>query len=184
MMTRMTRSKRNAAMGGLIRAVAALLAAVAGGCHGATNVEGEAAEPEPIPILWETQGSISHIARPLRVVARDAATLAQVPVVEVPVDFETQMVLIAALGPSASDQVGVRIDRVYRLGRAIHVQVRMLHPGEAKHGGLRRTSPYHVVVIPRSDLNVVGFSPVVPPGAIDLPGVPGTPAGGRDLRGS
>ncbi len=134
-----------------------------------------AQEPDEFPIAWQQQGTYSNIARPLRVVARDAATLAQLPIAEVPVDFRNQMVLIAATGPASSDQLGIRITRVWKDNGRIRAQVQTLHPGEAKHGGVARTSPYHIVVVPRSDLNIVGFSATVPRGAIASPAVPGTP---------
>jgi len=138
--------------------------------------------PNEFPILWEQQGTYSNITQALRVVVRDRATLARLPITEVPVDFDRQMVLVAALGPAPTDQVGIRITRVWRDKNRIRVQVQTLHPGEAKHAGLKRTSPYHIVVVPRSDLNVVGFSSTVPPKAFEAPGVPGGPNQPRPLR--
>jgi len=148
------------------------------GCGGPTS-RPTPPSSEELPILWERHGTASHVARPLRVVVRDAATLARLPITDVPVDFETQMVLVAALGPVPSDRAGVRITRVWRQGDRIHVQVRTLHPAEGGPGAPVRTSPYHVVVVPRSDLNVVGFSATVPQGALAAPSIPGarTPSG-------
>ncbi len=138
--------------------------------------------PDEFPILWEQQGTYSNIAQAFRVVVRDRATLARLPITEVPVDFDRQMVLVAALGPAPTDQVGIRITRVWREKNHIRVQVQTLHPGEAKHAGLKRTSPYHIVVVPRSDLNVVGFGSTLPSKAFEAPGVPGEPNQPRSSR--
>lgn len=138
-------------------------------CHGGRERFPSAGSPDDFPIQWQTQGTYSNIARPIRVVARDAVTLAQLPIAEIPVDFQKQMVLVAALGPATSDQVGIRIGRVWKEGSRIRVQVNTLHPGDDKRGGLMRTSPYHIVVIPRSNLNVEGFSSRVPRGAFAAP---------------
>lgn len=164
-MDTVNRAWRLCAWGGLLVAAA--------GCQEPRSAPTTPAEREEIPILWEHAGSASFIARPLRVVARDEATLAQVPVADVPVDWRTQMVLIAANGPVASDQIGIRIDRVWREGNRIRVQVHVLHPGDEKHGTVVQTSPYHIVIVPRSDLNVDGFSADVPRGAVRMPAVPG-----------
>jgi len=163
----------------IVMAIPAILAA---GCHRA-NPRGMLEQgPDEFPILWEQQGTYSNITQAFRVVVRDRATLARLPIAEVPVDFDRQMVLVAALGPAPTDQVGIRITRVWREKNRIRVQVQTLHPGEAKHAGLKRTSPYHIVVVPRSDLNVVGFSSTVPSKAFEAPGVPGEPNQPRPSR--
>lgn len=135
---------------------------------------------EVLPILWDHADNYSQITKPLRVVARDASTLSQLPLVEVPVDFKKQMVLIAAMGPVNSDQLGIRITRVERIGTKIKAEVVPVHPGEQKHGGIVRTSPYHIVVVPKCDLNVEGFTATVPKNAMShtaqmTPGRPPSP---------
>ncbi len=155
----------------------------AAGCSQDRKQPPAPAVAEDIPILWQHHGTYSNIARPLRVVARDADTLAQLPITEVPVDFRRQMVLVAATGPTTSDQIGIRITRVWKAGNRIRVQLRTMHPGDDKRGGIRRTSPYHIVVVPRSELNVEGFSATVPRGAFAASAPPGTPSPPRLKRG-
>lgn len=119
---------------------------------------------EDQPILWQKSGTYSRIARPARVLIRDAATLAQVPVAEIPVDFQTQMVLLSALGPTPTNDFGILIARVWQQGSRIRVQERQIHPGLTEKRGLEPASPWTMVVIPRSDLNVEGYPAVVPKG--------------------
>jgi hypothetical protein len=127
--------------------------------------------PEEIPILWQESGTYSRLGRSVRILARDQATLAQVPLTEVPVDFDTQMVLIAGMGPTPHGGTGIRITRVWREGRRIRVQERHIHPGLGETGQVDPASPWTVVVIPRSELNVQGYTPDVP--ARLLQGPPG-----------
>lgn len=131
---------------------------------------GPAAE---MPILWEHRETFSNVARPFRVVARDAATLSQMPLTEVPVDFRTQMVLVAAMGPTTSEEYGIRITQMVRQGGQIKATVVPVHPGQNKRGGVVVASPYHIVVVPKSDLNVAGFSSAVPPNAFRMTTPPG-----------
>lgn len=126
----------------------------------------EAPTAEDIPILWKKSGAYSRIARRVRVVARDHATLAQLPLTEIPVDFTSQMVLIAGLGPTPSSDQGIRIVRVWKEGTRIRVQERPIHPGLDPTPGLTPASPWTVVVIPKSDLNVEGYAACVPKGAL------------------
>ncbi len=122
----------------------------------------DATAAEDIPILWQRSGTYSRISRPVRILARDPATLAQLPLTEVQVSFDTQMVLIAGLGPTPTSEQGIRIVRVWREGSKIRVQERPLDPGGARSPGLQPASPWTIVVIPRSDLNVEGYSTQVP----------------------
>jgi len=122
---------------------------------------------EDLPILWEASGTYSRLSRTVRIVARDRATLAQLPIAEVPVDFDSQMVLIAGLGPTPNDKLGIRIKRVWRDGSRIRVLERHIHPGFDQAPGLRPASPWTILVVPRSDLNVEGYSPRVPKGLLD-----------------
>jgi len=152
------------------------------GCETTPRQHATVHVPREFPVLWEQYETYSRIVRPLRVVVRDRQTLAQLPITEIPVDFENQMVLVAALGRTGSAQVGVRITKVWQDADLIRVQVNSLHPGNEKQGGLAPASPCHIVVVPRSDLNVAGFSPVVPSDAVDLPAAPGAPAVPRSRR--
>lgn len=144
----------------------------AGGCSMHRSPEmGGGSSPEDIPILSQSSGTFSPIGRKVRILARDAATLAQLPLAEIPVDFQTQMVLIAGLGPTPSSQQGIRIVRVWREGARIKVQERAIHPGAEQASGLEPASPWTAVVIPRSDLNVEGYVTRVPDGVLrDHPG--------------
>lgn len=173
-------------MGPAMRAIAlyrtgvlTLSALLVSGCHSVNPDNAIQKGPAEYPIQWQQEGTYSNINRAFRVVARDRATLAQLPIAEVPVDFDRQMVLVAALGPASTDQLAIRITRVWREKNRLHAQVQTLHPGEGKRGGLKRTSPYHIVVVPRSDLDVVGFSATVPRGAFAAPATPGEPAAPR-----
>ncbi len=127
--------------------------------------EAELQEQE-VPIVWQKSGTYSHLGRPVRILARDRATLAQVPVTEIPVDFENEMVLIAGVGPTPSSEVGIQIARVWEKGSRIRVQEIQTHPGPDQQRGLNPASPWAVAVIPRSDLNVEGYSVAVPRGLI------------------
>lgn len=120
-------------------------------------------EVEPLPILWEQAGLYCNVKVPVRLVARDRAGLAQLPIADVPVDFDKQMVLIAAMGLVPTDRYGIRISQVWRQGQRIYAQVRRVARAQGGQAGeLKLCSPYHIVVVPRSDLNVEGFSTRLP----------------------
>ena len=144
-----------------------LLCLVVPGClFSQTRPAGETSSGEDLPIIWEASGTYSRLSRSVRIIARDRATLAQVPLAEVPVDFKTQMVLIAGLGPTASDNLGIRVKRVWREGSQIRVLERHIHPGPDEGQGLRPASPWTIAVVPRSDLNIEGYSARVPKGLL------------------
>ena len=147
-------------------AASAAILIVLSGC---ATIKPNAGTPLPteelVPVL-EKSGTYSRIARAIRVVARDQMELARIPIAEVPVDFKTQMVLIVGLGPMPTNEVGVRIARVWREGTRIRVQERRIYPGGEHAPGLELASPWTVVVVPRSDLNVQGFATQVPKGAL------------------
>ncbi len=111
---------------------------------------------EEIPIIWQESGTYSRLTRPTRLLVRDRAALVRVPLTEVPVDFETQMVLVCGLGPTPDDRRGVRIARVWREGSVIRVQERTIL-SEREPRRLERASPWTVAIIPRSDANVEGY---------------------------
>jgi hypothetical protein len=142
------------------------------GCTQATR------SPEPpaieeLPIVWQKTGTYSRIIRGTHVVVRNELSLARLPITEVPVDFDTQMVLVVGMGPTPSNEWGVEISRVWREGSQIRVQERTIYPGTERPLGLEPASPWAVVVVPRSDLNVERFVTRVPKGTI------GEPAGAR-----
>ena len=118
-------------------------------------------EPPPeiqeLPILWQKSGIHSHLARPTRLLVRDRATLARVPLTEVPVDFETQIVLVRGLGPTPDDRRSVRIARVWRHGSVIRVQEQMVYAEGSASDTIKPASPWTVAVIPRSNDNVEGY---------------------------
>jgi hypothetical protein len=115
----------------------------------------------------------------VHIVARDEPTLAQIPLAEVPVDFNTQMVLVAGLGPTPSDDMGIRIARVWEDNGRIKVQERQIHPGPDQKSGLNPASPWTLVVVPRSDLNVEGYTNRVPADLLsERPGLGGAPRPG------
>mgnify|MGYP000156239434 CR=1 FL=1 len=96
----------------------------------------------------------------MRLVVRDAGMLAQVPLVDIPVDFREQMVLIITLGRRLSDQYAVRINRVYRDGPRLRVDYEVTAP--PPDAPLVVSSPFCMAVVPRCDLNVEDFSPALP----------------------
>jgi len=116
------------------------------------------ADGEDLPILWEKSGTYSRLTRPVQIVVRDRATLAQIPLAEVEVDFDTQMLLIAGLGPTMRSDLGIRIDRVWREGTRIRVRQIQVHPGlNGLTGKMRLVSPWTMVSIPKCDLEVEGY---------------------------
>ncbi len=126
----------------------------------------EAGTQEDLPILWQESGTYSRITRRTHLVARDPIELAKLPITEVPVDFKTQMVLVVGLGPSPTNELAVRIARVWREGSRIRVQERRIHPGTMRSQGVEPASPWTIAVVPRSDLNVEGYVTQVPRGTL------------------
>ena len=123
-------------------------------------------QPGEMPILWQRAGHDDRIRRPFQYIAHDARALARLPLDEVPVDFKSQMVLIAAAGTVRSKDIEIRIQRVCKQGSEIRPQVLILNPTtQSSSPPRRRYAPYHIVVVPRSDLNVEGFSSMLPKGA-------------------
>ncbi len=121
---------------------------------------------DELPIVWQKSGTYSQLARATHIVVRDRQTLARLPLTEVPVDFNTQMVLIVGLGPTPTAQAGVRISRIWRDASRIRVQEHRIHPGSDQPAGFEPASPWTIAVVPRSDLNVEGFMTRVPKGAL------------------
>lgn len=144
------------------------------GCHGSGVVSGLSNIPEDgadLPILWEASGSYSQLSRPIRLVVHDEATLAQVPITEVQVDFRTQMLLIVGMGPVMRDDVKIKITRVWREGNRIRVQEQQVYSETKVTDGVQPASPWTMVVVPKSRLNVEGYTARVPKGLLaDHPG--------------
>jgi hypothetical protein len=113
------------------------------------------AEGEELPILEQYQGTHSHETRAMQLVVRDPQTLAQVPLIDMPVNFNEEMLLIVTLGQVTSDQHAVRIDRVWREAGRLRVSVQMQTPSTPPT--VTMASPYCVAVVPRCDLNVADF---------------------------
>jgi len=117
-------------------------------------------EGEDLPILHQVQGTHSHEMRAMQLVIRDAATFARVPLVDVPVDFSQEMLLVVTLGRVPSDQYRVGIDRVWREGHKLRVAATVVTP--APGAPLVIASPYCIAVVRKCGLNVEGFSPEPP----------------------
>ncbi len=143
---------------------AALLCAGLAGCHPDLSAPATTApaQGQDLQILAEASGTYSRLIQPVRLVVRDRATLAQVPICQLQIDFDSQMMLIAGLGPTPSDELGIRIKRVWREGSLIRVLERHIHPGAEHAAGLHPASPWTAVVVPKSGLNVQGYSSRVP----------------------
>lgn len=141
--------------------IASGLAWVLPGCHEARPTDlNMPAEGEDLPILHQVQGAHSHEMRAMQLVIRDAATFARVPLVDVPVDFSQEMLLVVTLGRVPSDQYRVGIDRVWREGHKLRVATTVVTP--APGAPLVIASPYCIAVVPRCGLNVEGFGPEPP----------------------
>lgn len=143
-----------------------VLLSAAVGCSWDEQAVRQESGSDELPIVWQKSGTYSRMSRMTHVVVRDAQTLARIPIAEVPVDFDTQMVLIVGLGPTPSNELGVRITRVWQQGSRIRVQERRIHPGAEHAPGLEPASPWTIAVVPKSDLNVEGFQTRVPPGTL------------------
>lgn len=127
---------------------------------------------EELPIHWQASGTYSRLTKAVRLVVRDAATLAQIPLCEVPVDFRTEMVLIAGLGPTPRNDCGIIIQHVWKEGSTLRVLERQIYPGSHVSPGLRPASPWTVVVVPRCDLDVEGYSSRLPRGVLSAANPP------------
>ena len=135
------------------------------GCHdGSRRVQTiPVVEGQELPILQTLTGAHSHETRPMRLVIRDPAALAQVPLTDVPVDFASQMLLVVTLGSVTSDQYQVGINRVWREGNKLRVEMQVKDPPEGSPVAM--AAPYCIAVVPRCELNVAGFS-ADPPGRL------------------
>ena len=145
---------------------------LAAGCTTAPRAEvAVVADGQELPVLRQKSGAFSSITRRLRLVVHDPGTLAMLPVDPGPVDFSHEMVLLAAMGPTPWDDYAIRIRRVWREGSVLRARVEKRFPRPDAPRGSAPASPYHLVVVPRSELNVRGFEVGVPPGTLDRSGL-------------
>lgn len=157
--------------GGVLRVLLLGLVVVASGCAlGPASRGPRLADGAEIPILRDVSGSLSSIQRSLRLAIHDPGTLAMLPVRIGPVDFDREMVLFAALGPTASEDYTIRITRVWRDGSVLRAAVEITYPPAEGGTSRRRASPYHAVVLPRVPMNVEGFDSQPPSRAFKTPG--------------
>ena len=112
--------------------------------------------------IRQVSETYSRLHQPIRIVIRDEATFAQLPLTEIDIDFETQMILLTGRGPTTADDIGIRIDRVWREGSLIRVLERRIHPGSEHEPGIAPASPWTMVVVPKSTLNVDRYTSWVP----------------------
>lgn len=112
-------------------------------------------EGQELPILHRAAGTHSHETRAMQLVIRDPATLAQVPLEDVPVDFAEEMLLVVTLGRVTSDRYSIDIARVWREGNRLRVETAVTSP--APGSPVMMASPYCIAVVPRCDLNVADF---------------------------
>lgn len=129
------------------------------GCSCVDSTEGVSQIPangDDLPILREFVRVHSHETRAMRLVIRDSAALAKVPLEQIPIDFNREMMLVITLGRVPSDRYRVRIDRVYRDGGELRVESSVVQPPE--DSPLVPSSPYCIAVVPKCDLNVAQFS--------------------------
>lgn len=117
-------------------------------------------EGSDLPILRQITRAHSHETRAMRIVIRDQAALARIPLTDVPVDFNKEMLLVVTLGRVPSDQYVVRIQRVWRKGGKLRVVTRLSRP--APDAPIVMASPYCIAIVPRCDLKVSGFLPEPP----------------------
>ena len=123
---------------------------------------------EVLGILREHHGVHARLRRPVRLVIRDRATFHQLPLPEVEVDFGREMLLVVAAGGLRTTTYAPRITGVRRVGNMLVVDViRARRSDDAGDLAPGRTAFYHMVVVPRSDLNVAQFDTTVAPDLFD-----------------
>ena len=124
-------------------------------------------DPAPIieeyPILYQKAGKYCGAKQEMRLVVRDQAHMAFVPVGDVPVDFSSQMVLFVTTGQVYAESYDIQIDRVWRQDQLVRVGVTKTYPQAGETGYPHPCSPYYLVVVPKSDMNVEGFATEITP---------------------
>ncbi len=145
---------------GSLRALAGfigILLAASGGCQQSRYQSGQMpAVGDELPILNRIHGVHSLETRAMQIVVRDAATLAQIPLADVPVDFNREMLLIVTLGQVTSDQYAIDITRVWRDRGVLRVETVVTAPPPGVP--LAMASPYCIAVVPQCPLNVAEFT--------------------------
>lgn len=120
----------------------------------------------------------------MRVVARDWATYWQLGLPEIDIDWDEEMVLVAALGPTPRPDATVRVTDITWDGTTLVPRVELITDDGASNGAdaeapIRMRSPYDLIVVPANDENVLGFTLGPPPArdkrdkaGIPIPGLP------------
>jgi hypothetical protein len=121
------------------------------------------------PVYLAAQDSAAHVYRSgisgfadaTRLVVRDSAAwqgvwaTLHVGAVHVPplppIDFQREIVIVAALGGRAAAGYAIAIDTVRRAGEEIEAVVRTFVPGERCGGGVAFVEPADAVRVPRSE---------------------------------
>lgn len=117
---------------------------------------------DELPVLDELAQRQSRIAKPLRIVIYDYPSMSQFPLLDLKVDFSTQMVLLAAMGPASSMDCEIRIDRVWMGVNRLEVEVTEFYPPSDAPRSPATASPIHAVVVPRCELPITGFTSRIP----------------------
>jgi hypothetical protein len=134
-------------------------ALVCAGCHDSERAaQAFPADGAALEILREQAGAFSSLTRPVKWVIHDDRGLAWAPAEIGPVDFSREMVLVVGTGPTPSPDYHVRLKRVYRTGPILKAEIEYRYPAHDAPASTVSASPYHIVVTPRSDLNVEGFT--------------------------
>ncbi|GJM26251.1 MAG: hypothetical protein DHS20C16_26660 [Phycisphaerae bacterium] len=132
-----------------------------GGNFGTQTLDSGGSNDE-LPILAEVSQIRSGIAKPLRIVIYDYSSLAQFPLLNLDVDFSTQMVLLAAMGPASSEHCETRIEDVWIEGGEVLVNITEIYPDADAKRTPAIASPLHAVVVRRCELPVEGFTSRIP----------------------
>ncbi len=117
---------------------------------------------DELPIHTEMIQRETRIATPLRIVIYDYPSLSQFPLLNLDVDFKTQMVLLAAMGPASSRLCEIRIEGVWMGNGEIEVDVKEFYPQDDDLRSPMIVSPIHAVVVPRCELPISGFTSRIP----------------------
>ncbi len=142
--------------------------ALAGGCFSTRDpqrnrqVFQEVSTDQDFPVFDELSLGQTSIVRPLRLVIYDFASLSQFPLLNLNVDFKTQMVLLAAMGPASSEQCAIEITGAWRDGDRVRVEIQEFYPDADSPHRPGIVSPLHAIVVPRCELPIEGFTSRIP----------------------
>ena len=137
------------------------------GCSDAPVDMISAQEGLHVPILRETRGAYSPIARPLRTAIYSAGQAALFPIELPEADFTSEMILVAAMGPAPDPVCTIQIHSVRRRGNRLRAEIEQRYPPARRRRRHGSASPYHAIVIPKTPLPIEGFSAELPFGAFD-----------------